>query len=243
MLVVRIILWLILGLIVLLLLTPVGADIGYEDGVIRVSAKVWGLKLQLIPKPPPGPEKPKKEKKPKPEKKAEEKPKEEKPRAKRSLPFEKDELLDLLLRLLRVVLRGFGRFGRKFKVDRFCLCYLAAGQDPYNVAVSFAWLNAALSSLAPLCRKRFDVKDCEVRTAIDFTEDWPQLELALAFSIRLGQILGTILSIAFGALGIVLPALLRKKRAAKKNPPASPGETEQTTTETTIDAERNDSNG
>lgn len=213
----RVILWLLLGALALILLTPIGADLGYEDGVIRVSAKVWGLKLQLLPKPPPGPEKPKKEK-PKKEKKPDE-PQEQKPRKKRELPVEKDELFDLLLKLLKTVLRGFGRFGRKFKIDRFRLVYLAAGRDPYAVALSYGRLNAALYSLAPLCEKRFAVRDCEVYTAIDFTEDWPRLDCALAFSIRVGQILGTLLSIGFGALRILVPAILRKKRAAKRNPP------------------------
>lgn len=214
----RVILWTLLGLLVLVLLTPVGAEFGYEDGVIRLSAKVWGMKLQLIPKPPPGPEKPKKEKKAKKEKKPAQ-PQEQKPKKKRGLPIEKDELPDLLLRLLRAVLRDFGRFGRKFRVDRFRFCYLAAGHDPYNVAVSYGWLNAALSSLAPLCRRRFAVKDCEVRTDIDFTADWPQLDFALAFSIRIGQLIGTGLSIGFHALRILVPAIIRKKRADKRRPP------------------------
>ena len=230
--VLRVILWLLLGALALILLTPVGAELGYEDGVIRISAKVWGLKLQLLPKPPPGPEKPKKEKKPKEEKKPGQ-PKEPKPKKKRGLPFEKDELFDMLLRLLRVLFRSLGRFGRKFRVDRFRLVYLAAGRDPYTVALIYGRLNAALYSLAPLCEKRFAVRDCEVCTAIDFTEDWPKLDFALAFSIRIGQMIGTGLSLGFGALGIVLPALVKKKLAARKHPPA---DTENTVEQTeTID--------
>ena len=60
------------GLITLIMLVPIGADLRYEDEVIRVSAKVAGIKIQLIPKKKKEPktaqseaEKPKPESKPK----------------------------------------------------------------------------------------------------------------------------------------------------------------------------------
>ena len=218
-----IILGILIALIVLILLIPVGADLGYEDGKLHVSAKVMGILLQLYPKPPPDPNKPLKEKKPKKEKKKKEPaPEEDKPKAKRKLPFNRDELLELV----KIALRGFGRFGRKFKVDRFVLRYTAAGFDPYNVAMTYGWVNAALSSLVPLCRRRFDVKDCEVRTDVDFTADWMHLDLGLGFSIRIGQILGTVLGIGFGALWILLRSKLRRRREAKQNPPEPAAEAE-----------------
>ena len=71
-----IILAVLVGLITLIMLIPIGADIRFEDGVIRVSAKAAGKNIQLIPKKKRKP----KEEKPKPEKPKEEKPKEEKPK-------------------------------------------------------------------------------------------------------------------------------------------------------------------
>lgn len=240
-----IILGVLIGLIVLILLIPLGADLGYEDGKLHVSAKLMGIQMQLFPKPPPDPNKPPKEKKPKKEKKKKEPAQEEKPKAKRKLPFNRDELLELL----KIVLRGFGRFGRKFKVDRFVLRYVAAGYDPYDVAMTYGWVNAALSSLAPICRKRFTVKDCEVSTDVDFTADWMHLDLGLGFSIRIGQILGTVLSIGFGALRILLRSKRRRKREAKENPPEPvTAETENKENEMTIEGpapveERKNGNG
>lgn len=246
-----IILGILVGILVLILLIPVGVDAGYEQGQLHVSAKVMGILLQLYPKPPPDPNKPKREKKPKKEKKKKKEAGEEQPKKRRKLSFNRDELLELL----RAALGGFGKFGRKFQVDRFVLRFVAAGFDPYNTAMTYGYVNAALSSLAPLCRRRFDVKDCDVYTAVDFTADTMYLDFALAVSIRIGQVLGVVLGIGFKALGVLLENKRRLKREAKLLPPEepteppeqpteAPQETETNTTETTIQAEeRKDSHG
>ena len=62
-----IILAVLVGLITLIMLIPIGADLRYEDEVIRVSAKAAGFKIQLIPKKKREPKAEKAEEKPKPE--------------------------------------------------------------------------------------------------------------------------------------------------------------------------------
>jgi hypothetical protein len=213
-LVLLIILGVLLALIVLLCMIPVGFDAGYEQGQAHVSAKVMGLLLQLYPKPPPNPNaKPKKEK-PKKDKPKEEKPKAEKPRKKPSLRFSKDEILELI----KAVLTGAGRFGKKLKVDRFVLHVTLAGDDPCDTALLYGWLNAALSTLAPIARRRFTAKDVDVWTELDFNGEDVKLDIALAMSIRIGQILGAALHIAFKALAILLKNKRRLKREAKLQP-------------------------
>ncbi|MCR5137947.1 MAG: hypothetical protein K6C12_12825 [Oscillospiraceae bacterium] len=205
-----IILGILVGIIVLIMLIPVGADLRYEDGVVRISLKAAGIRLQLLPrkKREPKEQKPKKEKKPKPEKPKEEKP----PKKKRSLPFNLEEILELL----KTVLKGFGRFGRKFKVERFVLHWIAPAWNPYDSARFFAVVNAGLSQLAPICSERFQCRDSSVWTDIDFTREEMFLELGLTFTIRIGQIVGTLLSIAFGALKILLRSKRRAKREARE---------------------------
>ncbi len=218
-----IILGVLVGIIVLICLIPVGVDLGYEQEKLHVSAKVMGILLQLYPKPPPDPNKPPKKKKPKKEKKKkpeEEKPQEEKPKKKRKLSFNKDELLELL----KAALRGVGKLGGSVNVDRFVLRFVAAGDDPYNTAMLYGYVNAALSSLAPLCRKRFTVKDCDVRTAVDFTADNIYLDFGLAMTIRIGQVLGAVLGIGAKALVILVKNKIRLKREARLNPPEETGE-------------------
>ena len=207
-----IILAILVGLITLIMLIPIGADLRYEDEVIRVSAKAAGIKIQLIPKKKrePKPEKP--EEKPKPEPKPkEEKPKKEK--KKRSLSFNAEEILDLL----KLILKSFGRFGRKFRVERFVLHWTAAGSDPYLVARTFSVVNAGLSQLAPICTERFHCRDSSVWTDIDFASDRMFFEFGLTMTIRIGQIVGTGLRIAAGALVILLRSRRRVKREEKEN--------------------------
>ena len=231
-------------IIVAILLIPVGVDIYFEDDVFRLSAKFAGILLQVFPRPPADESKPKKEKKPK--KKKDEKPKdasEEKPKRQRRLNFTKEEILELI----QTVLKGLGRFRRKLRVDRFLLHYTAAGRDPYNTAMTFGYVNAALDTLAPICAERFTVKDCSVWTAVDFTEDWMRLDFGLAMTIRIGQILGVGLSIGFGALKILLRNRRRLKQEAladggdtppdKGNPPTGGNENTEERKETTIQAE------
>ena len=203
-----ILLAILVGLITLIMLIPIGADLRYEDEVIRVSAKVAGIKIQLIPKKKKEPKtEQSEEEKPKPESK----PKEEKPKKKkkgRSFSLNAEEIFDLL----KVVLKGFGRFGRKFKVERFVLHWTAAGGDPYLVARVFSVVNAGLSQLAPICTERFHCRDSSVWTDIDFVSDRMFFELGLTMTIRIGQIVGTGIRLAVGALMI----LLRSKRRIKQ---------------------------
>ena len=251
-----IVLGILVGILVLILLIPVGVDLGYEQDKLHVSAKVMGLLLQLYPKPPPGPNRKPKKKKPKKEKKPKKPAAEgEKPKKKRKLSFSRDELLELA----RAALRGVGNFGRKLQVDRFVLRFRAAGEDPYNTAMLYGWVNAALSSLAPLCRRRFAVKDCDVRTEVDFAGEKMHLDLGLAMTIRIGQLLGVGLGIGFRALVVLLKSKRRRKREAKLAPPeqqtpadaapaedggaAAPEEKTETNTQTIQAEERKDSNG
>ena len=247
-----IILGVIVAIIVAIMLVPVGADVAYEGGELRLSAKVCGMLLQLIPKPPADETKPKKEKKPKKPKKQKKQPEEqaqtgeEKPKKKLNLDFSMDEVMGLV----KSVLRGLGRFGRKLSVDRFLLHYTAAGKDPYNTAMTFGYVNGALTTLAPICRRSFDAKDVDVWTDVDFTTEKTKVDFGVALTIRIGQIFGVVFTILFGALGIIIKHKFRKfkeKRANKKagipDNEGTAAENKEEITKTIQAEERTDSNG
>ena len=247
-----IILGVIIAIIAAIMLVPVGADVAYEGGELRLSAKVCGVLLQLIPKPPADETKPKKEKKPKKPKKQKKRPEEqtqtgeEKPKKKLNLDFSMDEIMGLV----KSVLRGLGRFGRKLSVDRFLLHYTAAGKDPYNTAMTFGYVNGALTTLAPICRRSFDAKDVDVWTDVDFTTEKTKVDFGVALTIRIGQIFGVVFTILFGALGIIIKHKFRKfkeKRANKKagipDNEGTAAENKEEITKTIQAEERTDSNG
>ena len=209
----------ILGIIALtitiIMLVPIGADIAYEGGELRVSAKAAGVLFQIFPKNPEDESKPHKEKKPKKEKKPEKTENgEKKPGKKINLDFTFDEIMTLL----KKVLNGFGILGKKFRVDRFLLDYTAAGDDPYQTAVVFGNVNAALNILAPICAQRFDVNDLYVRTDVDFTSEKTVLDFGIALTIRIGAIFRMAFAILFGALGVLIRNKLRhlKEKLARK---------------------------
>ena len=247
-----IILGVIVAIIAAIMLVPVGADISYINGELKVSAKVCGILLQLIPKQPADEmaqkhKKPKKEKKKKPPKPQDE----AKPDKKLNLNFNRDELLALV----KAALKGLGKFG-KITVDRFLLHFVSGGNDPYNTAMTYNYVNAALSSLAPLCKTRFIVKDADVWTDVDFTADKMNIDFALCIVIRIGQAARAGLAVAFGALKILIRNKLRlrkeRRQAAKEAQNPVQNSEEQginiesnniNTDKNTQDNERNDNNG
>ena len=220
--------WIILGVIILILtginLIRIGADISYEGGVFSLSAKVAGVMLQLLPKQDKGEPKPKKEKKAKKKKKKEEKPKGEKDQAEKKkkkgppLGMTREELFDLV----KAILHHFARFPRRFRIDRFKLHALIACWDPYTTAMAYGYLNEALSILLPLARQGFTVKESDVRTDVDFTTDEPSVDFALGLSIRIGQIVGFLLTVAFVGAKHVIKSKLRQKKEAKAAAKAAP---------------------
>ena len=208
--------WIILGVLVALIvglcLIPVGFDAGFEHDALHVSAKVMGIQLQLFPRPKGEAKKPKEEK-PKEEKPPEEKKPEQPAQKKRGLPLGLN--VQELLEIARAALRGMGRFGHKMKVDRFRLIFVASEPDPYYTAMTYGTVNEILSMLAPLCKKAFTCRNCEVRTGVDFLGNRMQLEFGLGMSIRIGQILGVVFGIAFAALKVVLRSRKRQKQEGK----------------------------
>ena len=178
-------------IIILILLISVGVDVAYENNVFRLCATLCGIKVQLLPKDENAPKKPKKEKKKKKEEPPAEETTEEKPKKKLNIPFNFDEIIELL----KKVLGRFGGLFGKFKVNRFKFDLTVGGDDPFKAAQLFGYVNAGISALYPVCRKKFKVRDNYVKTDIDFSAPKHKIEFALAFSIRIGQVLGTIFSI------------------------------------------------
>ena len=199
----------ILIVLTIILLIPVGVDGEYISGEFKLAAKVAFYRIELIPS------KHKKDKKKASEDVSEAASDEAAPKKQKTklkLNFNKDEIFSLV----KAALSSLGNFGRKLKVNRFLLHYTAAGKDPYNTAQTFGYVNAALSALAPICAKRYKVRDCDVWTRVDFLEEKMSIDFALALSIRVGQILAVAFALAFSAVVILIKNKLRLKKEQKQ---------------------------
>ena len=218
--------WIIIGLLLLVILlvlfVPVGADVAYVDGEFSLAARVNGFAIRLLPKKPEDPNKPKKKKKEKKPKEPEEEkpPQEDKPKEEKKGGFKLDFTLEEIVELIKKVIHGLGKFG-KITVRHFMLHYIAAGDDPYQTAVTFNYVNAALSTLAPVCARKFRITgDVDVWTDIDFARDKMKVDAALSATLRIAQFVHVGFAVGFGVLGILIKnrlRLRREARAEKKN--------------------------
>ena len=201
----------ILAILVLTMLIPVGIDGEYIAGNYKLSAKISFYHLQILPKKPQNPKKEKKAKKqPDTAEASGQEPKKQK--KKLSLSFNREEIFSLIKHALKAV----GKFGGHVNVDRFLLHYTAAGKDPYDTAQTFGYVNAALSSLAPICAKRYRVKDCDVWTRIDFLEEKMSLNFALALSIRVGQVMSVAVVLLYRSAIIFIKNKLRLRKESRQ---------------------------
>lgn len=142
-------LWIILAVALVLTvlnLLPVGVDAAYVDDVFSLAARIGPFRLRLLPKPPDA--KPKKKKPPKPKK--------EKPKKKSAPPD-----IRTILALAKLGLQALNRFRQRLRVQRLRLVFVSGAPDPYDTALAFGYVNAALGALTPLAERalRIDERD------------------------------------------------------------------------------------
>lgn len=208
-------LWILLGAALLLTafnLLKVGVDAAYDGETLVLRAKAGPVKLTILPKQ----EKPKKQEKKKKQKPPKEKP--EKPKEKTKLP------LSTLLKLAEHVLQAIGSFRRKLQVDLLRLRVRVGTPDPYNTAMYYGWLQSAVCGLQPMAARALNVRRQEVQLAPDFTSDAVSADGRLILTIRIGQIVGIALVLAWRALVTYLRRPKQPKNASKSKPEAPSAE-------------------
>lgn len=212
--------WSVLGFLIFalifLLLIPVGLEISYLGSKFKLALKIWFYSHILFPK----------------ENKSSEAVYDAKKAEKTPLKKEvetpsgtgnKSKKLDLnfdeTIEIAKKALRALGKIG-KATVHKFTLHYIAAGKDPYSTAMTYNYVNAALSCLSPLCAKAFRLKgDLDVWTDIDFVRDKMQVDVELSITLRPVQLVYVALIAGFGLLEVLIKNKLRlskEKRAINK---------------------------
>ena len=197
-------LWILL--IIALLLTAlnllrVGVDAEYDGAALFLRAKAGPVNITILPKRE-TPEKPKKKKKARPPKDDDG----EKPKKEKKSPL----TLPTLLKLVRPALEAVGSFRRKLSVDLLRLHARVGTSDPYNTAMTFAYLQSAVYGLQPLAERAMNVKERDVRLTPDFTNDTIDAEGRMILTIRIGQIVWIALVLGWKALPVILRQRKRK---------------------------------
>lgn len=194
-------------LVLVLLLVPIGVELSYIDGIFSLAAKLSFYTHKLLPKKEAETTENKKEKAE--GKKDKVSPAAEKRKKKLNLNF--DEIIEII----KKALKGLSKFG-KLTVHKFMFHYIAGGNDPYSTAMTYNYVNAGLSSLAPCCAKAFRVRGAvDVWTDVDFTREKMLIDTEVSISLRLIQLLHVAAVAGFGVLCILIKNRLRISRERK----------------------------
>ena len=181
-------LWIILAVALVLPvlnLLPVGVDAAYADDVFSLAARIGPFRLRLLPKPP------------------DQKPKKKKPK-KRSAPPD----IRAILALAKLGLQALDRFRQRLRVQLLRLVFVSGASDPYDTALAFGYVNAALGALTPLAERALRIDERDIQTGVDFQAERPRIDARIVCTIRIGQIV--IIALAFGA------GFLKQKMHAKQ---------------------------
>lgn len=130
-------------------------------------------------------------------KKERKKPKKKKPPEEKEVPESKaGGAIELVKAFLPLVCEAAGELKRRIRIDMLRLDYTAGGRDAAQTAMAFGGSNAVIGMILPLFQQNFDLKEYQVRTAMDFAAKGPTIYIYAAFSARLGQLLSV--GIRFG---------------------------------------------
>ena len=218
-----IVLGIILGILILILLLPVGAWVRY-DGEATVKLVAGPVKLQLVPAKPKSRKKLKKEqekKEQKAKKKAEDKKKAQaaqlihKDPAPPKPPKPKEPLLDKIDSLLpfaKLAVDALGSVFRRLTVKKLIVHVRYGGSDPVKVADNYGKIMATLWGASSILMRKFKIKKSDVQITPDFTSGKTEVEAELYIRYLIFDLLG--IAFKYGFRGLKL--LIRYKKHEKE---------------------------
>lgn len=174
------------GVVLLLLLLPVGLRARYDEDGLFAALKLGPVLVRLFP--------PKKEKGPKKEKK----PKKDKPKQAEDHPKKKGGSLALVKACLPLIRPTLEKVRRRLTIKHLTLHVIWAAPDPADAAMGYGAANAALGVLWPLFSQNFKVRDYALGVDVDFDAAAPTVYAKADVTMTV-----------FGLLTLALPLLLR----------------------------------
>lgn len=177
----------IFALLLVILIIPVGVDLGYCEGEIRGYFRIASFTKKIYPK---------QSKKERQKKSAEKKNK--------AVPdVSKDEVLDAV----EVVVRSIKKLS--FRLYKLKIHFVSAFEDPYRTAMVYGYANAAVQAFALP-----QLKQSDIQLAVDFERDTCYLDGYISVTIRIYYILKFVCCVVIGAIPVLYR---RHKRLKPKN--------------------------
>lgn len=186
---------------------PVGVEAKYNSSGAFVSARIWLLKIQLIPKKEGKKKKPAKQKKKKTDE--EQKPEPEK---------KKSGLLSGgvgdLLSLFEILTDTLGNLRRKLRVDELMLHVTYKGSDPAKAAVNYGMTWAAIGAITPYLERIFVIKKRDIQPVLDYNEAQMKVDARLTLTITIARILALVIRAGIRFLGFMAAKKKNEKGGA-----------------------------
>ena len=216
--------WLIaLGILLAIGMIPVGLRVRYNDAGMRLWVLAGPVRINLYPRPQKEKKKkqekaPKKEKKPTTGKKASE---QKEAKTDPAAAPEKGGRLTDFLPLAQMALEFLGDFRRKLRLDNLYFRLILAGEDPYQVAVSYGRCWAAVGNLLPQLDRLFVIQKRDIEVECDFTAPETLVIFHLDLTITIGRLLTTAGKFSVRVLKEYLKIRKKRKGGAKYESKAS----------------------
>ena len=221
-----IILGVIVGVIILILCLRVSVQASFGE-VLRVTARIGPMKMQIIPPPE---KKPKKEKAEKKAPEAEQKPKEKK----LDLHLTFADIRNALSAVWQSVQGTLRRAGRRIRIDPLDLSFVFGDENPVNTAQWYGWANTTVWTVMPWLEKTVHMPDPRIHMEMDFNAAKTKVSGTVGASYRIGDLLAIGFAAAGPLLRFAIPFLKKQraiKKAAAKQAAAEKGKTEDTVQE------------
>ena len=221
-----IILGVIVGVIILILCLRVSVQASFGE-VLRVTARIGPMKMQIIPPPE---KKPKKEKAEKKAPEAEQKPKEKK----LDLHLTFADIRNALSAVWQSVQGTLRRAGRRIRIDPLDLSFVFGDENPVNTAQWYGWANTTVWTVMPWLEKTVHMPDPRIHMEMDFNAAKTKVSGTVGASYCIGDLLASGCAAAGPLLRFAIPFLKKQraiKKAAAKQAAAEKGKTEDTVQE------------
>ena len=216
--------WLIaMGILLAIGIIPVGLRVRYNDAGMRLWVLAGPVRINLYPRPQKEKKEKqenaqKKEKKPTTGKKASE---QKEAKTDPAAAPEKGGRLTDFLPLAQMALEFLGNFRRKLRLDNLYFRLILAGEDPYQVAVSYGRCWAAVGNLLPQLDRLFVIQKRDIEVECDFTASETLVIFHLALTITIGRLLTTAGKFSARVLKEYLKIRKKRKGGAKYESKAS----------------------